>query len=99
MHVIWIAGPIPEQDECYLAEDDLSVSGVKAFEFVERFNLVIAILKKFDDRLKHLEKSILPLHTSTQTLTRLAESKGCIFCITPLANRFLRYRQHFAQYR
>ncbi|KIO32205.1 hypothetical protein M407DRAFT_13962 [Tulasnella calospora MUT 4182] len=32
------------------------------------------ILKKFDDRLKHLEKSILPLHTSTQTLTRISKN-------------------------
>ncbi|KAG8989501.1 hypothetical protein FRB94_014321, partial [Tulasnella sp. JGI-2019a] len=31
------------------------------------------ILKKFDTRLKTLEKSILPLHTSTEKLTRLAD--------------------------
>ncbi|KAG8960854.1 hypothetical protein FRC00_014009 [Tulasnella sp. 408] len=36
-----------------------------------------AILKKFDDRLKHLEKSILPLHTSTQTLTRISKTRQC----------------------
>ncbi|KAG8902872.1 hypothetical protein FRB99_004000 [Tulasnella sp. 403] len=33
-----------------------------------------SILKKFDDRLKHLEKSILPLHTSTHALTRISDS-------------------------
>ncbi|KAG8886158.1 hypothetical protein FRB97_007196 [Tulasnella sp. 331] len=32
------------------------------------------ILKKFDTRLKTLEKSILPLHTSTEKLTRLADN-------------------------
>jgi exocyst complex component 7 len=35
----------------------------------------LAILTKFDSRLVKLEKSILPLHNSTQKLTRLAESE------------------------
>ena len=33
-----------------------------------------SILTNFDSRLIRLEKSILPLHKSTQSLTKLAES-------------------------
>ncbi len=36
-----------------------------------------SILTNFDTRLIRLEKSILPLHKSTQSLTKLAESKLC----------------------
>jgi exocyst complex protein 7 len=34
-----------------------------------------SILTNFDSRLSRLEKSILPLHRSTQSLTRLGESE------------------------
>jgi exocyst complex protein 7 len=34
-----------------------------------------SILTNFDSRLIRLEKSILPLHKSTQSLTKLAESE------------------------
>jgi exocyst complex component 7 len=34
-----------------------------------------SVLQKFDRRLQTLEKSILPLHKSTQSLTRLVESR------------------------
>lgn len=34
-----------------------------------------SILSKFDTRLVKLEKSILPLHNSTQSLTRLVQSE------------------------
>ena len=37
--------------------------------------VVPAILVNFDNRLSRLEKSILPLHNSTQSLSRLAESE------------------------
>lgn len=34
-----------------------------------------SVLQKFDRRLQTLEKSILPLHKSTQSLTRLVDSE------------------------
>lgn len=39
-----------------------------------------SVLQKFDRRLQTLEKSILPLHKSTQSLTRLVDSK-CYLCV------------------
>lgn len=47
------------------------------FGVVDR--LLLGILAKFDSRLVKLEKTIRPLHTATQSLTRLATSTSKYF--------------------
>lgn len=63
--------PYPEMEDEAADIELLEQHLIKTSNISQRMT---SILTNFDSRLIQLEKSILPLHKSTQSLTKLAES-------------------------
>ena len=79
-----LVGTEPEQNTADISENDLCA--IIAFPRLLSYHLPSAILTSFDGRLVKLEKSILPLYTSTQILTKRGTSMSRTPCLVPISD-------------
>ena len=79
-----LVGTEPDQNTADISENDLCA--IIAFPRLLSYHLPAAILTSFDSRLVKLEKSILPLYTSTQILTKRGNSMSRTPCLVPISD-------------